>query len=85
MLIDSAAHIWQRLEQHARIEARPVRSGLETWIAKGATHLADAEALQVRRDYRRLCSLLDQLETLLHDEPRALAIVRDRATASPFP
>ena len=86
MLIDSAAHLWSRLERHASLDNRPQQSGLDTWLALGSTDALDAaELLQLRREYRRLCSLLDQLVTLLRDEPRALQAVRTRLETQPAP
>jgi hypothetical protein len=64
MLIDSAAHLWQRLEQYAPLSARPQRSSLDSWLDTIPADRRAADSLQVQRDYRRLCSLLDELEAL---------------------
>lgn len=81
MLINSAACLWQNLEQYAALELRPQRSELETWLSKGnsAQALDENQVWQLRRDYRRLCSLLDHLETLLRDDgDEAVEAVRAR-------
>jgi hypothetical protein len=80
MLIDSAAHLWQRLERYAPLAARPQRSTFDAWIANlnAGQELDAAASLQIQRDYRRLCSLIDQLETLLHDSPAVLRAIQSR-------
>lgn len=81
MLINSAACLWQELEQYAELDVRPERSELDTWLAKGTYHqsLDPNHIWQLRRDYRRLCSLLDHLETLLRDDgEEAVEAVRAR-------
>jgi hypothetical protein len=78
MLIDSAAHLWQRLEQYAPLSARPQRSALDLWLASIPAAESAPDALQVQRDYRRLCSLLDELEALSIPGPTARDAIRAR-------
>jgi hypothetical protein len=81
MLLNSAACLWQELEQYAELDVRPRYSALDTWLAKGAYQqgLDPNQIWQLRRDYRRLCSLLDHLETLLCDDGKeAVEAVRAR-------
>jgi len=78
MLIDSAAHLWQRLEQYAPLSSRPQRSALDAWLANAPASRHVADTLQVQRDYRRLCSLLDELEALTPPSAAPLAAIRAR-------
>lgn len=81
MLINSAACLWQDLEQYAALDLRPQRSDLETWLSKSssAQSLDANQVWQLQRDYRRLCSILDHLETLLRDDgDEAVEAVRAR-------
>ena len=83
MLIDSAAKLWQHLEQYAVLQTRPQRSAFDEWLAGVPVTLGIdvAEAQQLQRDYRRLCSLLDQLELVLRDGSYALTVVRSHLAA----
>lgn len=78
MLIDSAAKLWQHLEQYAALQTRPQRCAFDEWLADvpATLHVDAADEQQLQRDYRRLCSLLDQLELVLRDGSYALKVVR---------
>lgn len=78
MLIDSAAHLWQRLERYAPLSTRPQRSALESWLDTAPAPQRAADTLQVQRDYRRLCSLLDELEALTPPNATPLAAIQAR-------
>ena len=80
MLTDSAAHLWQRLDQYAPLDNFPQRGTFSDWLAGAVPnlHLDIAEEQQLERDYRRLCSLVDQLAQLLRDEADVLAAVHAR-------
>ena len=78
MLIDSAAHLWQRLQQYAPLSTRPQRSALDSWLATIPPAQRPADTLQLQRDFRRLCSLLDELEALAIPGAAAVAAIQAR-------
>lgn len=80
LLTDSAAQIYRRLSV-----VRPLDSAsgsFEQWL--GDSHLDHAEEQALRRDYRRLAQIIDELASLVRSRPRALALVHEQAAlASP--
>lgn len=76
LLTDSAAQLYRRLSA-----VRPLDSAgglFDEWL--GASRPLDhAEEQALRRDYRRLLTMIDELETLVRSRPRALDLVRERA------
>ena len=76
LLTDSAAQLYRRLSGLRPLDAatRP----FDEWV--GATRPSDhAEEQVLRRDYRRLVTIIDELETLVRSRPRALELIRERA------
>lgn len=82
LLTDSAAQIYHRLSV-----VRPLDSAsgsFEQWL--GDSRLEHAEEQALRRDYRRLAQIIDELASLVRSRPRALALVHEQAAlARPVP
>lgn len=76
LLTDSAAQLYRRLSAVRPIEG--AGGPFDDWLA-GAQQLDRAEEQALRRDYRRLVTMIDELETLVRSRPRALALVHERA------
>lgn len=81
ILTDSASHLWQRLVGYGSLETLPTSSDFEDWAGsmRCPGMLNQIEELQLRRDYRRLRSLLIQIAALVHSQSRALELVRTQA------
>jgi hypothetical protein len=80
MLTESAAQIWQRLSGYSSIETLPTCDSFELWLAKTTPRpiLDQYEEQLIRRDYRRLCEILTEIETLVRSRDRAIELVRGR-------
>ncbi|HMQ31947.1 MAG TPA: hypothetical protein PKD53_14555 [Chloroflexaceae bacterium] len=76
LLTDSAAQLYRRLSALRPLEA--AGSPFDEWLG-AAQRLDHAEEQALRRDYRRLVTMIDELETLVRSRPRALDLVRERA------
>ena len=77
LLTESAAQIWQRLSPYGSIEALPSQEGFDAWLqlAQPRPSLDHTEEQALRRDYRRLCEILTEIEALVRSRPRALELV----------
>jgi hypothetical protein len=80
MLTESAAQIWQRLSGFNSLETLPTCDGFEVWISHQQPRpaLDQTEEQLMRRDYRRLCEILTELETLVRSRSQAIELVRTR-------
>jgi hypothetical protein len=80
LLTDSAAQLWPRLAGYGPIDTLLNSSCYDEWIIIAARSadipLADQQLL--RRDYRRMCNLIDEIETLVRSRSRALELVQAR-------
>jgi hypothetical protein len=81
LLVDSAGPLWRRLSDVAVIDNLPGSDSFEDWIAQNAAGpVSDHLTLQqLRRDYRRLLNLLNELETLVRSRSLAITMIRERA------
>jgi hypothetical protein len=80
LLTDSAAQLWRRLNVVRPLEAPAGASSFDEWMdAAGRQPLDQAEEQALRRDYRSLVTLLEELETLVRSRSRALDLVREQA------
>ncbi|MEI7769609.1 MAG: hypothetical protein WCI67_06455 [Chloroflexales bacterium] len=80
LLTDSAAQLWRGLSRYSTIESLTASDCFDDWIGVSAPAVAldRAEEQSLRRDYRRLITLIDEIETLVRSRPRAIALVRAR-------
>ncbi len=76
LLTDSAAQLYRRLSALRPLEGEG--SPFDEWLG-GEERLDHAEEQALRRDYHRLMTMIDELETLVRSRPRALSLVRERA------
>jgi hypothetical protein len=82
LLSDSAAQLWRRLSLVRPIEAPDDTPGFDVWLAApGRAPIDQAEEQALRRDYRRLLTLIEELEVLLRSRARAIELVREQAAA----
>jgi hypothetical protein len=82
LLTDSAAHLYRRLSDLRPLEA--ATGPFDEWLGNGRS-LDHADEQALRRDYRRLVTLIDELETLLRSRHRALDLIRERAAEPDHP
>ncbi|NJN17675.1 MAG: hypothetical protein HC822_16065 [Oscillochloris sp.] len=86
LLTDSAAQIWRRLADYSPIEALSHSSSFEEWLDSSVrTRLGPAEEQSLRRDYRRLINLIEEIDTLVRSRDRALELVQTRIAEVPIP
>jgi DNA gyrase/topoisomerase IV subunit A len=79
LLTDSAAQIWRRLANISPIEELCASECFDEWIsAANRARLDQAEEQSLRRDYRRLTTLIEEIETLVRSRTRALELVQIR-------
>lgn len=78
LLTDSAAQLWRRLGA-VRPLGQLTAEGFDEWLGAHSAALDHAEAQALRRDYKRLTNLVEEIETLVRSRPRALQLVRERA------
>lgn len=81
LLIDSAGPLWRRLAAYGAIDVLPVSDGFEDWLGR-SSQVRPGDCFleqQLRRDYRRLVNLLNEIETLVRSRNVAIAMVRQRA------
>lgn len=79
LLTDSAAQIWRGLSRYSSIESLTTSDCFDEWITAAAgTSLDRAEEQSLRREYRRLTTLIDEIETLVRSRSRAIDLVRVR-------
>jgi hypothetical protein len=81
LLTDSAAQLYRRLSAVHPIEGSGGPS-FDEWLGAGIKGLDQADEQALRRDYRRLFTMIDEIETLVRSRLRALALVRERAAVS---
>lgn len=79
LLTDSAAQLYRRLSAVRPLEVAV--GPFDEWLGADGRQLDHAEEQALRRDYRRLATMIDELETLVRSRPRALTLVRERAAA----
>lgn len=79
LLSDSAAQLWRRLSLVHPLETPDVSPGFDAWIAGEHRPLDQAEEHALRRDYRRLVTLIEELEVLVRSRARAVELVREQA------
>jgi hypothetical protein len=81
LLVDSAGPLWRHLSEVAAIDTLPASDSFDDWIAQNSMDpAADHLTLQqLRRDYRRLLNLLNELETLVRSRSLAITMIRERA------
>jgi hypothetical protein len=79
LLSESAAQLWRRLNIVRPLDTPDDNASFDAWIGPRPAPLDQAEEQALRRDYRRLQTLLDELETLVRSRERALALVREQA------
>ncbi|MFV9503302.1 MAG: hypothetical protein AB4911_01920 [Oscillochloridaceae bacterium umkhey_bin13] len=77
LLRDSAAQIYQRLNHIHPLDDAGIE--FDQWL-DGAAPADRAELLALRRDYRRLMQILDELAALGASRTQALALIRDQAS-----
>lgn len=81
LLSDSAAQLWRRLNLVRPFEAPDDTPGFDAWLAApGRAPIDLAEEQALRRDYRRLLTLIEELEVLLRSRARAIELVREQAS-----
>jgi hypothetical protein len=86
LLTDCAAQLYRRLSA-----VHPLGGAggpFDEWLGLESRQLDHAEEQALRRDYRRLVTIIDELETLVRSRPRALELVRaavDEADAQRLP
>jgi hypothetical protein len=80
LLTDSAAQLYRRLSavHPIGVDERP----FDEWFGVAGQQLDQAEEQALRRDYRRLVTMIDELETLVRSRLRALDLVREAAFSS---
>lgn len=83
LLTDSAAQLYRRLSALRPIEG--AGGPFDDWAGTSARQLEPIEEQSLRRDYRRLVTIIDEIETLVCSRPRALELVRERAAAPDLP
>lgn len=78
LLTDSAAQVWRSLSRYSSIEALTTSECFDDWIGTtpSGAPLDCAEEQLLRRDYRRLTTLIDEIETLVRSRSRAIDLVR---------
>ena len=81
LLSDSAAQLWRRLNLVRPLDTPGADDCFERWIGPAPIQLPQADEQALRRDYKRLLTLIEEIETLVRSRDRALAIVREQATA----
>jgi hypothetical protein len=79
LLTDSAAQLWRRLNIVRPLEAPANCASFDEWFNAGAHPLDQAEEQALRRDYRSLVNLLEEIETLVRSRSRAIDLVREQA------
>jgi molybdopterin-guanine dinucleotide biosynthesis protein A len=79
LLTDSAAQIWRRLARFTPLAALSASESFDEWLgAANRAALDPAEEQALRRDYRRLSNLIEEIETLVRSRARALELVQAR-------
>lgn len=78
LLTDSAAQIWRGLRHYSNIESLTASDCFDEWIGSAGPRapLDRAEEQSLRREYRRLTTLIDEIETLVRSRTRAIDLVR---------
>ena len=79
LLTDSAAQTWRRLARYTPLEALTASASFDEWLGGAERAALDAaEEQALRRDYRRLLNLIEEIETLVRSRARALELVQAR-------
>jgi hypothetical protein len=80
LLTDSAAQLWRRLDHIRPLQTPAAAASFDEWVgAAEQLQLDHAEEQALRRDYRRLLNLLEEIEILVRSRTRALDLVREQA------
>ncbi|EFO79288.1 hypothetical protein OSCT_2869 [Oscillochloris trichoides DG-6] len=84
LLTDSAAQIWRGLSRYSSLEALTTSECFDEWISanRPPMPLDRAEEQALRRDYRRLTTLIDEIETLVRSRSQAIQLVVAQITPS---
>lgn len=77
LLTDSAAQLYRRLSAVRPLGAAALP--FDEWLGADSRPLDQADEQALRRDYRRLVTMIDEIETLVRSRPRALTLVHERA------
>lgn len=85
LLTDSAAQLWRNLATNGPIDSLPAGASFEEWYAAARKPLDQAAEQSLRRDYRRLLTLIEELETLVRSRSRALELVQSRLSEPDSP
>lgn len=79
LLTDSAAQLWRQLSPYSSIESLTSSDCFDDWIRHSPrTSFDQAEEQSLRRDYRRLVNLIEEIETLVRSRNRAIDLLRTR-------
>jgi hypothetical protein len=78
LLTDGAAQLYRRLSAIRPLES--MASPFEQWLGDTCHDQAEEQAL--RRDYRRLSQIIDELAGLVRSRPLAIALVHEQAAVS---
>jgi hypothetical protein len=86
LLTDSAAQIWRSLSRYSSIESLTASDCFDDWIGASAPGrpLDRVEEQSLRREYRRLTTLIDEIETLVRSRSRAIDLIRSRISEPPL-
>lgn len=81
LLTDSAVHVWRGLSHYGSIETLTTSNCFDEWIGTMTPRqpLNRAEEQLLRRDYRRLTTLIAEIETLVRSRTRAIDLVRTQS------
>jgi hypothetical protein len=85
LLSDSAGQLWRRLSLVRPLELPAEGESFEAWIAAAPGQPDQAEQQALRRDYRLLLTLIEELELLVRSRARALELVREQAAPPELP
>lgn len=78
LLTDGAAQIYRRLSAIRPLES--LAGPFEQWLGDACHDQAEEQAL--RRDYRRLNQIIDELASLVRSRPLAIALVHEQAAVN---
>ncbi|GAB4441018.1 MAG: hypothetical protein OHK0015_37820 [Chloroflexi bacterium OHK40] len=86
LLTDSAAQLWRRLSSVQPLETPTAAESFDEWLGTAAhARLDHAEEQALRRDYRSLVNLIEELGTLVRSRAHALELVRAQAAEPELP
>ncbi|MCU0494485.1 MAG: hypothetical protein MUD01_23095 [Chloroflexaceae bacterium] len=79
MLADSAGQLWHHLRRYGPGDRLLTSEHVEAWLQHCPTPPDPLAEQQLRREFRRLHTLVRELEVLLHSRSRALDMIVERA------